>query len=69
MQVSAEAWFQVSDWGRKTGNLKAWQSGIAHTLSGYASGGWEKVPSAKQANQAVKILELATAENPALLGQ
>lgn len=62
MQVPAEVWFRISDWGRRSGTLKAWQAGIAHTLSGYASDNWEKVPSVKQANQAIKILELASGE-------
>lgn len=60
MQVPAATWFEISDWGRRSGKLKAWQSGIAHTLSGYASDGWERVPSLKQATQALKILEIAS---------
>jgi hypothetical protein len=62
MLVPAEVWFKISDWGRQSGKLKAWQAGIAHTLSGYASDGWEKRPSVKQANQAAKILEIASEE-------
>ncbi|GAA4428748.1 AIPR family protein [Bremerella cremea] len=60
MQIPAATWFEISDWGRRSGKLKAWQSGIAHTLSGYASDGWERVPSLKQAAQALKILEIAS---------
>jgi len=59
MDVSAETWFAVHLWGRKTGNLADWQSGIALTLSGYASDGWKRTPSVKQARQGVRILEIA----------
>lgn len=59
MRYSAEQWFSVHAWGKRTGQLADWQSGIAHTLSGYAAGGWQRVPSAKQARQAVRILEVA----------
>jgi hypothetical protein len=62
MKLSAEQWFALHQWGRESGRLKDWQSGIAHTLSGYASGGWRRIPSAKQARQATRILEIARQE-------
>lgn len=57
MNVDAATWLKIHGWGKRTGILAEWQCGIAFTLSGYASGGWEKVPSAKQARQGVQILE------------
>jgi hypothetical protein len=59
MKLSAEAWFAVHLWGRRSGALAEWQAGVAHTLSSYAGGGWQKIPTAKQAVYAVRILELA----------
>ena len=59
MKYSAEQWFAVQTWGRRTGQLAEWQSGIAHTLSSYAAGGWQRVPSVKQSKQAIRILETA----------
>lgn len=57
-QVDAGTWFEIQMWGRKSGELAVWQSGIANTLSGYAAGGWAKKPSVKQATHGIKILEL-----------
>lgn len=59
MQVSAEEWVQISGWGSRTSRLQSWQCGIATTLASYSAGGWAKIPSQKQANQGVKILEQA----------
>jgi hypothetical protein len=57
--VDAERWFKIQLWGSKTGELEAWQCGIANTLSGYAAGGWRRKPSEKQARHGVEILRLA----------
>lgn len=62
MQVDAATWFHLSEWGRKKKKLADWQCGIALSLAGYAQGDWEKVPSAKQARQAVRILRIAEEE-------
>jgi len=62
MRLSDTDWLNICRWGQKTGALKEWQSGIASTLSGYAAGGWQKVPSAKQAFQGVRIIELVSGE-------
>jgi hypothetical protein len=64
MQVKKDEWRTISDWGQETGQLEAWQYGIALTLSGYAAGEWKKIPSKKQAKQGVRILEIARAEMP-----
>lgn len=59
MQLPSEAWFALHLWGRRSGALADWQTGIAHTLSSYASGGWQKPPTPKQARQGIRILETA----------
>jgi len=61
MKLTAEQWFAVQAWGRRTGQLAEWQAGIAHTLSSYAAGQWQRTPSAKQARHAIRILEIARA--------
>lgn len=70
-KVDGATWLRVHAWGKKSGSLLKWQYGIAHTLAGYAAGGWEKGPSPKQAKHGVVILKaaadagvLATQESP-----
>lgn len=63
MQMSAEHWIHLTGWGSKGGHLAPWQIGIATTLATYAAMGWTKVPSAKQAKQAVAMLALADEED------
>jgi AIPR protein len=58
-RVDGDTWLKVHAWGTKSGELKKWQSGIAHTLAGYAAGDWDKGPSPKQARHGVVILETA----------
>lgn len=52
-------WFRIHGWGTRTGMLKDWEAGIAHTLSSYAAGGWERGPSPKQARHGAIILRMA----------
>jgi hypothetical protein len=59
MQCRADQWLHLVKWGADTGELEGWQIGIAGTLATYAVNGWIEVPSAKQAAQAVRILEIA----------
>lgn len=59
MQVSAEEWIHICGWGSNSGELKPWQVGIATTLASYAATGWTRVPSKKQAAQAIAILRSA----------
>lgn len=59
MSLTDRQWFELASWGRNTGNLQNWQCDIAITLSGYAQGNWENVPSARQAAQAVRMIETA----------
>jgi hypothetical protein len=58
-QVDGPTWLKISAWGSRSGLLQKWQYGIAHTLAGYAAGGWTRGPSPKQARHAVTILNLA----------
>ena len=55
--VSADMWFSVASWGKETGKLLGYQRGISGTLGKYAVTG--KVPSVKQAKQAIIILHVA----------
>lgn len=57
-KLRGEEWLKIHAWGIRTGILQKWQTGIAHTLSGYAANGWKHEPSRKQAKQAVMILEV-----------
>lgn len=63
MTLSSETWFALHLWGRRTGHLAEWQAGIAHTLSLYAGGGWQKAPTIKQARQGVRMLEIAAEQD------
>jgi len=58
MQVASSEWFKISEWGSKKKRLQNWQCSIAMTLAGYAQGNWDKVPSPKQAKQAIVILKI-----------
>jgi hypothetical protein len=58
-KLSGDDWFTIHAWGQRAGLLAGWQIGIAHTLSGYASGGWRKEPSLKQAKQGARIIAIA----------
>lgn len=59
-EVDGPTWLKIHAWGESTGHLKKWQYGIAHTLSGYAAGNWQRSPSPKQAKHGVHILQLAS---------
>lgn len=60
IQISGDGWLAIHKWATETGMHRS-MSGIALTLSGYAVNNWNKVPSAKQAKQAVKMITKATA--------
>lgn len=59
MSFEGITWYKIYSWGKTTKKLESWQCGIAYTLSGMAVDNWIKRPSAKQARQGVKILEMA----------
>jgi hypothetical protein len=66
-RVDGDMWLKVHAWGTKSGELNAGNQGIAHTLPGYATAGWDKGPSPKQARHGVVILE--TAERAGIIGR
>lgn len=58
-RLDGPSWLKIHAWGMQSGQLVKWQYGIAHTLSGYAAGGWERSPSPKQAKHGASIIRLA----------
>ena len=58
-KVDGSTWFRIHEWGKRTGMLKDWETGIAHTLSAYAASGWDRGPSPKQAMHGARIFKLA----------
>jgi hypothetical protein len=55
--IPAGTWLQLSHWAKETNNLQSWQRSIAYSLGNLARQG--RLPSRKQATQAVRILENA----------
>jgi hypothetical protein len=53
MQISSAVWLEVAERGQKTQTIHWKVAGICRTLAGYAAGGWERKPSAKQAKHAL----------------
>lgn len=66
MQISSSTWLEVAERGQKNGAIHWTVAGICRTLAGYAAGGWEKKPSAKQAKPALDAM--LAAEQAGLLG-
>lgn len=56
MSHSGYDWMGILELAQSVDFLRSWQIGIATTMATYAIGGWKKIPSAKQAAQAVKIV-------------
>jgi AIPR protein/abortive infection phage resistance-like protein len=56
MKISSATWMEVAERGQKTGTIHWKVAGICRTLAGYAAGGWERKPSAKQAKPALEAL-------------
>lgn len=54
-EVSADHWFQISQWAKETGNLQPWQRSLAFSLGKLAAS--RRSVSRKQATQGLKILE------------
>ncbi len=63
LQHSPQDWFNVAQWGNKSGLLEPWQCGVANTLSSYALQNWAKKPSEKQASHGVKMYDLYRKNN------
>ena len=59
MQQEPEYLLRLGMWGRRSGELKEIQIGIVLTVATYAGGGWEKIPSHKQAKHVVAALDVA----------
>ena len=60
MQVKGERWLKI--YAMLANEGESFIAPIALTLSGYAAAGWQNVPSAKQAAQAVKMIARANEE-------
>ncbi|MDN7915345.1 AIPR family protein [Burkholderia cepacia] len=67
MQISSAIWMEVAERGQKTGTIHWKVAGICRTLAGYAAGGWERKPSAKQAKHALDAY--LAVERAGLVGQ
>ena len=63
IKVPGKTWAKIKEWGRSTGKLRSWQTGLAHSLRQLADENWVQLPTAKQAAQALKLLELFDNEN------
>jgi hypothetical protein len=59
MQVNSATWMEVAELGAKAGLIHWKVAGICRTLAGYAAGGWDRKPSAKQARPALEALHAA----------
>ncbi len=59
IQQNAEFLLQLGIWGRKTGELNEIQISILLTVATYSAGGWNKIPSHKQAKHVVVALDTA----------
>jgi hypothetical protein len=59
IQQDAEFLLKLGMWGKKSGELKDIQINIVLTVATYAGGGWEQIPSHKQAKHVVAALEIA----------
>ena len=56
MQIPSSVWMEVAERGQKTETIHWKVAGICRTLAGYAAGGWERKPSAKQAKPALEAV-------------
>lgn len=56
MQISSALWMEVAERGQQTATIHWRVAGICRTLAGYAAGGWQRKPSAKQAKPALEAV-------------
>jgi hypothetical protein len=54
MNISSATWLEIAERGQKTSSIHWKVAGICRTIAGYAAGGWERKPSAKQAKHALE---------------
>ncbi|WP_051171369.1 AIPR family protein [Spongiibacter marinus] len=59
IQQNADYLMHLGMWGRKSGELNSFQINIILTVATYAAGGWDRIPSHKQAKHVVAALEIA----------
>lgn len=59
IQQDAEFLLQLGMWGKKNGELKEIQINIVMTVATYAGGGWDNIPSHKQAKHVATALDIA----------
>jgi hypothetical protein len=59
MKIKSSTWMEVAELGSKAGLFHWKVAGICRTLAGYAAGGWDRKPSAKQAKPALEALRAA----------
>ncbi|MBX5128508.1 AIPR family protein [Rhizobium lentis] len=53
MKIPAGIWLEVAERGQQTNTIHWTVAGICRTLAGYAAGGWQRKPTAKQAKPAL----------------
>jgi len=56
MAIPSSIWLEVAERGQKTGIVHWKVAGICRTIAGYAAGGWDRKPSAKQAKPALEAV-------------
>lgn len=59
MQINGATWLEVAERGQQAGVVHWKVAGICRTLAGYAAGGWQRKPSAKQARPALEAVQAA----------
>lgn len=58
MRYGPDDWLKIMAWGQEPGELSDFQLNLAGTILGYAAGGWRHVPSPRQTQHTVEIIEL-----------
>lgn len=59
MKLNAEEWAKISYWGQTSKRLRQIEYKVAFTLSEYASAGWKREPSVKQAAHGYRAIQFA----------
>lgn len=57
MRYEPDDWMKIMAWGRESGALNDFQLNLTGTILGYSAGGWRQVPSPRQTNHTVTIIE------------
>jgi hypothetical protein len=56
MEIPAAIWLEVAERGQQTNTIHWTIAGICRTIAGYAAGGWQRKPTAKQAKPALEAV-------------